>query len=311
MATVILVRHGRTTANATGVLAGRTPGVRLDDDRRRAGRAGRRAARGGAAGRGGHEPAGAVPADGAGDPGGRRRAAPSRSRDRARHHRVRLRRVAGPRRSRTWPRSRSGDRADPAVGGGVPRRRVDAGDAGPRGRRRTPPRRRGRGRARPGRRLGRGQPRRHHQVGRWPTPSACTSTCSSASTSTRPRSRSCATPPTRPYVLATNTHAGDLSWLAPRAGRKGRRRPRRSTDAAGRRGLPVPSRLPGAPRVVAWPLVHGFDPPERFVAGTVGPPGSAHVLPPGALRRPGRRASRSRSSRWPPSPSGSTSCSTR
>ena len=31
MATVILVRHGRTTANASGVLAGRTPGVELDD----------------------------------------------------------------------------------------------------------------------------------------------------------------------------------------------------------------------------------------------------------------------------------------
>ena len=31
MSTVILVRHGRTTANAAGVLAGRTPGVRLDD----------------------------------------------------------------------------------------------------------------------------------------------------------------------------------------------------------------------------------------------------------------------------------------
>ncbi len=30
MATVILVRHGRTEANATGRLAGRTPGVRLD-----------------------------------------------------------------------------------------------------------------------------------------------------------------------------------------------------------------------------------------------------------------------------------------
>ncbi len=30
MATVILVRHGRTTANATGVLAGRTAGVKLD-----------------------------------------------------------------------------------------------------------------------------------------------------------------------------------------------------------------------------------------------------------------------------------------
>ena len=30
MATVILVRHGRTTANASGVLAGRSPGVELD-----------------------------------------------------------------------------------------------------------------------------------------------------------------------------------------------------------------------------------------------------------------------------------------
>ena len=31
MATVLLVRHGRTAANAGGVLAGRTPGVHLDD----------------------------------------------------------------------------------------------------------------------------------------------------------------------------------------------------------------------------------------------------------------------------------------
>jgi probable phosphomutase (TIGR03848 family) len=31
MATVILLRHGRTSANASGTLAGRTPGVRLDD----------------------------------------------------------------------------------------------------------------------------------------------------------------------------------------------------------------------------------------------------------------------------------------
>jgi probable phosphomutase (TIGR03848 family) len=31
VATVILVRHGRTSANVAGVLAGRTPGVRLDD----------------------------------------------------------------------------------------------------------------------------------------------------------------------------------------------------------------------------------------------------------------------------------------
>lgn len=32
MPTVVLVRHGRTTANVTGVLAGRSPGVGLDDD---------------------------------------------------------------------------------------------------------------------------------------------------------------------------------------------------------------------------------------------------------------------------------------
>lgn len=35
MATVILVRHGRTTANATGLLAGRTPGVDLDETGRK------------------------------------------------------------------------------------------------------------------------------------------------------------------------------------------------------------------------------------------------------------------------------------
>jgi probable phosphomutase (TIGR03848 family) len=31
MTTVLLIRHGRTTANASGVLAGRTPGVQLDE----------------------------------------------------------------------------------------------------------------------------------------------------------------------------------------------------------------------------------------------------------------------------------------
>ncbi len=31
MATLILVRHGRTTANSSGILAGRSPGVRLDE----------------------------------------------------------------------------------------------------------------------------------------------------------------------------------------------------------------------------------------------------------------------------------------
>jgi probable phosphomutase (TIGR03848 family) len=36
---------------------------------------------------------------------------------------------------------------------------------------------------------------------------------------------------TRPYVLASNTHAGDLSWLAPKPGKKGRS-PRKRADAA-------------------------------------------------------------------------------
>ncbi|MGG8406917.1 histidine phosphatase family protein, partial [Streptomyces sp. 12297] len=31
MATLILVRHGRSTANTAGLLAGRTPGVALDE----------------------------------------------------------------------------------------------------------------------------------------------------------------------------------------------------------------------------------------------------------------------------------------
>ncbi|MFL6175765.1 MAG: histidine phosphatase family protein, partial [Ornithinibacter sp.] len=37
--------------------------------------------------------------------------------------------------------------------------------------------------------------------------------------------------PTRPFVLATNTHDGDLSWLAPPV-KKGRRRTTASADAA-------------------------------------------------------------------------------
>jgi probable phosphomutase (TIGR03848 family) len=45
MATVILLRHGRTSANASGTLAGRTPGVHLDDlGRQQADRAGERLA---------------------------------------------------------------------------------------------------------------------------------------------------------------------------------------------------------------------------------------------------------------------------
>ncbi|HLS26268.1 MAG TPA: histidine phosphatase family protein [Beutenbergiaceae bacterium] len=43
MATVLLIRHGRTTANAEGILAGRTPGIELDETgRQQAAQAGER-----------------------------------------------------------------------------------------------------------------------------------------------------------------------------------------------------------------------------------------------------------------------------
>ena len=35
MATVVLLRHARSTANGSGVLAGRTPGVELDETGRK------------------------------------------------------------------------------------------------------------------------------------------------------------------------------------------------------------------------------------------------------------------------------------
>ena len=106
MATVILVRHGRTTANATGVLAGRLPGVRLDERRReQAAATGERlaAVRLAAAVT---SPLERCRRDA---PRDHRRSRPTAaSPPSAALSRVRLRRVAGPRRSRTSPRRRSG-----------------------------------------------------------------------------------------------------------------------------------------------------------------------------------------------------------
>ena len=164
-----------------------------------------------------------------------------------------------------------GDGAVPAVGGDVPRRRVDAGDAGPRRRRRTPPRRRDRGRARRRRGVGRRHPRRHRQVDPGRRARACTSTCSSGSRSTRPRSRSSATP--QPALRARHQHPRGRPVLAgapsPAKRRAQAARTPRSAAAPGRT-RPFRAR----PRVDGMaPLVHGFDPPERFVTGTVGMPG--------------------------------------
>ena len=91
--TVILVRHGRTTANTSGVLAGRPRGVRLDDAGRGQGGPDGRAALGRAPRRRRDQPPGAVPADRPGHP--QAAARHTRDRDRARPHRVRLRVVAG------------------------------------------------------------------------------------------------------------------------------------------------------------------------------------------------------------------------
>ena len=205
MATVILVRHGRT-------------------DRQRHGRAGRSAARRPAR-RPGHEqavataarlapvrlvaavyePARALQADGP----GHHRAAGRRPRPhhRAPAQRVRLRRLAGPRAQGARQGAAVEGRAGPAVGRRVPGRGVDAGDAGPRGRGRTTPRPPGRGRARPRRGLAGGAATATSSRRSSPTPSAPTSTSSSASRSTRRRCRSCATPSRAPYVLGTNTSA--------------------------------------------------------------------------------------------------------
>ena len=164
MATVILVRHGRTTANATGVLAGRLPGVRLDETGHRAGGRDRRAARAGAPGGRGVQPPRALPADDAA------RSPPRRPATLRRHHRASgsaSATTASGRaaRSRTWPRSRCGRSCSRSPRPPTfPRRGVDAGDAGPRGRGRPPPRRARRGRARRRRGVAGGEPRRRDQV---------------------------------------------------------------------------------------------------------------------------------------------------
>ena len=80
MATVILVRHGRSTANATGVLAGRLPGVQLDDAGRAQAARSASGSRRAPCGRG-VQPARALPADRTGD---HRRQACSAPRERRR-----------------------------------------------------------------------------------------------------------------------------------------------------------------------------------------------------------------------------------
>ena len=110
-----------------------------------------------------------------------------------------------------------------------------------------------------------------------PTPSACTSTPSSGSSSTRARCRSSGTRRCGPFALRVNDTGGDLAGLVPPRGRAGGRRagearPRRRRGGVGRGRAAVAT---GPRRVAVMPRqVFDYDPPERFVAGTVGEPGS-------------------------------------
>ena len=162
MATVILVRHGRSTANVAGILTGRAAGVDLDDvGQSQAARAAARLA--------------AVPLVAVvSSPLVRCRqtariiaahqAARRRSAWRPGIARVRLRPVAGSAAAGARAGAAVVGGADPAVRGRVPGRRVDGGHAGPVGRGDPPARRGAGGRARRRRGVGGGHARRHHQV---------------------------------------------------------------------------------------------------------------------------------------------------
>ena len=190
MATVILARHGRTAANTGGVLAGRSKGVHLDDTGIAQAKAAAGAPRGAAAGRGGDQPAGALPrdreADGAGTARGRGPAAAG----------VRLRRVDRPGDQAAGQGEALAHRAGPALRRALPGRRVAPGDVGARGRPRSgpaTPRSRTRRVSTP---CGWRSPTATRSRRSSPTRSACTSTRSSGSRSTREACRWSATPRT-------------------------------------------------------------------------------------------------------------------
>ena len=150
--------------------------------------------------------------------------------------------------------------------------------SGARRRRRAPLGRRGGGGARRGRRVGGRQPRRRDQGG--PRRRSRHAPRRLPADRRRPglASRSSATPPLRPFVLA-HEHAPTASiWptcgdrphgsrpQAPaREQRRGRRRRVRARAA---------HRRPPALGSAACPSCYRYDPPERFVAGTVGATGA-------------------------------------
>ena len=274
MATVILVRHGRTTANAAGVLAGRTPGVQLDDTGARAGRSAPASGSPGVRLAGDrHQPAGAVPADRAGarrGPGG----AGSGSRTDARAHRVRLRRLAGP--AAEGPgqgEALETVQAQPSAAtfpGGESMAAMQARAVA--AVRRHDARRRGRAR----RRTRSGSAVSHGDVIKAVLADALGMHLDLFQRiHVDPASVSIVRYTDDPALRARRPTPTRATWRWLR-----RRRPRSAVArrAATPRSAAAP--VPASParrrrhRVVDMPVVHRFDPPERFVAGTVGEPGA-------------------------------------
>ena len=232
-------------------------GVHLDDDRRRAAEGRRGAARRPAAGRGGDQPARALPRDRARSsaPGGAPSPRPSAAR------------------SATTASGRAGAQgagqgaalemvqAQP-VRGGLPRRASRCAEMSARAVGAV----RGRDAAveaeRRGRRVARGLPRRRASRRSWPTRSACTSTRSSGSWSTRPPLGGPLHPAPR-LRPGDEHHAGDLSLAQAAASpAKGGAAGRAATPpCGGGRRAARPARLAAA-RLVACPSSTGSTRPS-------------------------------------------------
>ena len=86
----------------------------------------------------------------------------------------------------------------------------------------------------------------------------------------------------RPFVLTVNSHARrPVLARAPAQDGSGAEPQATGTRRSG--AAPVRHPLGPRPRLVDMPLVHSFDPPDRFVTGTVGEPGARTFF----LRRAG------------------------
>ena len=297
MTTLILLRHGRSSANAAGVLAGRTPGVELDET--------------------GRAQAVRVVDRLAGVPLAAMVSSPALRCEQTVAPLLAERGLdlitepglaevdygswtggaaQGPRQGATLA-----GRAGAPVGRGLPRRRGARRYAGP-GRGGDPPARRAdRRSARSARRLGGLQPRRRDQVRARRRARPATSTTSSGSSSTPARSASCTYTETRPFVVRVNDLGGDVAELVPpepkpagggRAGdvRGRRRRLDRDLTSGCAQGCRVRRRRSTLGEVMSR-VIHVFRQPDRFVAGTVGEPGDRSFYLQADRRRPhGQRA---------------------